>query len=151
MNNNLEELIGSLYDLIQDAKSVPLSADKCILERDKVLDMLDEIIAQLNEQPNKEWIDELRTLFNMSDLVKFAKYKPLINENDMNLIAAIDFVNMTKVEEVAPATPVTEEIVVKEGRSKQERTLVLCGIIVLGLCGIAALYVALSRIIHLFF
>ena len=111
----------------------------------------DEIITQLNEQPNKEWIDELRTLFNMSDLVKFAKYKPLINENDMNLIAAIDFVNMTKVEEVAPATPVTEEIVVKEGRSKQERTLVLCGIIVLGLCGIAALYVALSRIIHLFF
>ena len=26
---------------------MPLSADKCILERDKVLDMLDEIIAQL--------------------------------------------------------------------------------------------------------
>ena len=87
----------------------------------------------------------------MSDLVKFAKYKPLINENDMNLITAIDFVNKTKVEEVAPAAPVTQEIVVKEGRSKQERTLLLGGIIVLGLCGVAALYVALSRIIHLFF
>ena len=36
-----------MYDTIQDAKSVPLSADKCILERDKILDMLDEIIAQL--------------------------------------------------------------------------------------------------------
>ena len=111
----------------------------------------DEIIAHLNEQPDKEWIDELRTLFNMSDLVKFAKYMPLINENDMNLITAIDFVNKTKVEEVAPAAPVTQEIVVKEGRSKQERTLLLGGIIVLGLCGVAALYVALSRIIHLFF
>jgi phosphoenolpyruvate carboxylase len=33
--------------MVQDARSVPLSSEKCILERDKVLDMLDEIIAQL--------------------------------------------------------------------------------------------------------
>ena len=44
---NLEDIIGTLYDLVQDARSVPLAADKCIVERDRVLDMLDEIIAQL--------------------------------------------------------------------------------------------------------
>ena len=44
---HIEDLITVLYDTIQDAKSVPLSADKCILERDRILDMLDEIIAQL--------------------------------------------------------------------------------------------------------
>ena len=44
---HIEDLITVLYDTIQDAKSVPLSSDKCILERDKILDMLDEIIAQL--------------------------------------------------------------------------------------------------------
>jgi myosin heavy subunit len=44
---NTEDIIGALYDLVQDARSMPLAADKCILERDKVLDMLDEIIAQL--------------------------------------------------------------------------------------------------------
>ncbi len=44
---HIEEIINSLYDLIQDAKNVPLSADKCMLERDKALDMLDEIIARL--------------------------------------------------------------------------------------------------------
>ena len=44
---HIEDLITVLYDTIQDAKSVPLSADKCILERDKILDMLDEISAQL--------------------------------------------------------------------------------------------------------
>ena len=44
---HIEDLITVLYDTIQDAKSVPLSADKCILERDKILDMLDEIIGQL--------------------------------------------------------------------------------------------------------
>ena len=46
-DRNTEDIIGALYDLVQDARSMPLSADKCILERDKVLDMLDEIIAQL--------------------------------------------------------------------------------------------------------
>lgn len=47
MSNNTEDVIGALYDLVQDARSMPLAADKCILERDKVLDMLDEIIALL--------------------------------------------------------------------------------------------------------
>ena len=46
-NTNVEDIIGALYDMVQDARTMPLSADKCILERDRVLDMLDEIIAQL--------------------------------------------------------------------------------------------------------
>ena len=44
---HIEDIISALYDMIQDARGLPLGADKCILERDKVLDMLDEIIAQL--------------------------------------------------------------------------------------------------------
>ena len=44
---HIEDIITALYDTIQDAKSVPLAADKCIVERDRLLDMLDEIIAQL--------------------------------------------------------------------------------------------------------
>ena len=44
---NIENIISALYDMIQDARALPLGADKCILERDKVLDMLDEVIAQL--------------------------------------------------------------------------------------------------------
>ncbi len=44
---HIEDIISALYELIQDARSLPLGNDKCILERDKVLDMLDEIIAQL--------------------------------------------------------------------------------------------------------
>ena len=47
MNSNIEELITALYDMIQDAKALPLGADKCILERDRALDMLDEISAQM--------------------------------------------------------------------------------------------------------
>ncbi len=44
---HIEDIITALYDLIQDARALPLGADKCIVEREKVLDMLDEIIAQL--------------------------------------------------------------------------------------------------------
>ena len=44
---HIEDIITTLYDTIQDAKSMPLASDKCIVERDKLLDMLDEIIAQL--------------------------------------------------------------------------------------------------------
>lgn len=44
---HIEDLITSLYDMVQDARALPLAADKCILERDKTLDLLDEIIAQL--------------------------------------------------------------------------------------------------------
>ena len=44
---NIEDIISALYDMVQDARGLPLGADKCILERDKVLDMLDEIIAQM--------------------------------------------------------------------------------------------------------
>ena len=46
-DQHLEDIITSLYDMIQDARSLPLGADKCIIEREKALDMLDEIIAQL--------------------------------------------------------------------------------------------------------
>ena len=46
-DRNIEDIIGALYDMIQDARSMPLAADKCIVERDRVLDMLDEVIAQL--------------------------------------------------------------------------------------------------------
>ena len=46
-DRNTEDIIGALYDMVQDARAVPLAADKCMLERDRVLDMLDEIIARL--------------------------------------------------------------------------------------------------------
>ena len=46
-DKHIEDIITALYDLIQDARGLPLGADKCIVERDKVLDMLDEISAQL--------------------------------------------------------------------------------------------------------
>lgn len=45
--NDVEKLIDMLYDLVNDAKNVPLSSEKCIINRDDALDLLDEIRSAL--------------------------------------------------------------------------------------------------------
>ena len=42
----VEELVNNLYEMVQDAGAVPFT-DKCMLERDRVLDMLDELRVSL--------------------------------------------------------------------------------------------------------
>lgn len=72
-----------------------------------------EIIDRLTESQDRQALDELRMLFQTADLVKFAKYSTLINENDMNLVNAIEFINKTKLEnmqeEVVEKPQLTEE------------------------------------------
>ena len=68
-NRTTEDIIGELYDLVQDARAMPLAMDKCILERDKVLDLLDEIIAQLPGE-----LKQARTIVeNRADLISQGK------------------------------------------------------------------------------
>ena len=43
----IEEVLSTLYEMIQEARGLPLGGDRCIVERDKVLDLLDEISNQL--------------------------------------------------------------------------------------------------------
>lgn len=53
MENTVQEIISNLYDLVRDAWSLPLGAERCVIERDKVLDMLDEISNQLPGELNQ--------------------------------------------------------------------------------------------------
>ena len=46
-NNDVQHLLDMLYEMIDGAKNAPLTSDKCILNRDEALDLLDEIRAQL--------------------------------------------------------------------------------------------------------
>ena len=109
-----------------------------------------EIIERLLQE-DKESVKDLRTLFETADLVKFAKHAPLMNENDMNLVNAVDFINQTKVEEDPNAKKEPTEIKVEEKRSKQGRIVLLASIAVTGLAAVVALYVAVRHIIDLFF
>ena len=47
MENEVTELLEVLYNTIADAWSVPLGKDKCMINRESVLSLLDEIKAQL--------------------------------------------------------------------------------------------------------
>lgn len=69
-----------------------------------------EIIEQLLKEDNPETLNELREIFTTADLVKFAKYSTLINENDANLVAAIEYINQTK-KEVDPNQKPEPEII----------------------------------------
>ena len=42
MENDVQHLIDLLYDMIDNAKGVPLGNDKCIIERNRALDYLDQ-------------------------------------------------------------------------------------------------------------
>lgn len=80
-----------------------------------------EIIDELMKKGDAASMDELNQLFQTADLVKFAKYSTLINENDANLVSAIDFINKTKVEVPIAKQQVKQELTKEEKRSKASR------------------------------
>ena len=46
MSSRIPELLEMLHAMITEAWGLPLGAEKCVIERDKALDLLDEIRAQ---------------------------------------------------------------------------------------------------------
>ena len=110
-----------------------------------------EIIERLTQEQDKASIDEMRLLFETADLVKFAKHAPLMNENDMNLLNAIEFINHTKIEPDPNAKQEPTEIRVEEKRSKQGRIALMCCIGLTGVVGLGAIYMVIRQIIALCF
>ena len=80
-----------------------------------------EIIERLMATQDQKALDELRQLFTTADLVKFAKYSTLINENDANLVNAIDFINQTKLENVPVEETVKPQLSEEDQRSQKTR------------------------------
>jgi len=80
-----------------------------------------EIIERLMASQDQKALDELRQLFTTADLVKFAKYSTLINENDANLVNAIDFINQTKLENVPVEETIKPQLSEEDQRSQKTR------------------------------
>ncbi len=110
-----------------------------------------EIIGHLLQVKDSQSINDLKLLFETADLVKFAKHAPLMNENDMNLVNAVDFINQTKVEEDPAAKKEPTEIRVEEKRSKRGRVVLAVCIAVSSIGAVTGLYFVIRRIIDLFF
>lgn len=109
-----------------------------------------EIIAHLQDNGDKTMIDELRRLFQTADLVKFAKYSTLINENDLNLVNAVNFIDETKAE----GQPTEERIVPKltedEARTRNNRITIkvlLAAIIIVAVAAAAYIVYHISELV----
>ncbi len=83
-----------------------------------------EIITRLHDCGDSAMLDELKHLFRVADLVKFAKYEALLGENDANLLSAVNFIDQTKTEEKATVERKAPELSEKEIKSKSQRKIV---------------------------
>ncbi|MDD2602565.1 MAG: hypothetical protein WCS15_03755 [Prevotella sp.] len=99
-----------------------------------------QIIDNLQQTGDRKMLDELTELFSTADLVKFAKYSTLINENDLNLVNAVNFIDSTKIEGQAKEEKIVPQLNESDKRTRQNRITIKAllwaiGIIVVGLLG----------------
>ena len=84
MATGVEELLDMLFEMIDEAKSMPLSSDKCILERDKALDLLDEIRAQFPmELAEAKKLIAARTEYIASAKREGEKARQMVSEDEL--------------------------------------------------------------------
>lgn len=107
-----------------------------------------EIIERLQAAGDQKMIDELKQLFRTADLVKFAKYETLINENDANLVNAINFIDQTKTDEKPVEEKVAPQLTDQDKKSQSQRKLiksllVVCGVAIVAII-IYVIYTAMS-------
>ena len=107
-----------------------------------------EIVEQLLKIKDKESLRELREILETADLVKFAKFNPPMNENDRNLLNAIDFVNETKIADNEVVQQPTEKRVVNQ-RSVREKRLLLLSVVLLSLATAAVLALLICELYYL--
>ena len=92
MSSRIPELLEMLHTMITEAWGLPLGAEKCVIERDKALDLLDEIRAQFPTEiaEAKRLIDARADFINNAkreaEIVRRAaeeKAKQLIDEQEI--------------------------------------------------------------------
>ncbi len=104
-----------------------------------------QIISHLMTVADQKSLDELRVLFETADLVKFAKYSTLINENDMNLVNAIEFINQTKLDNMPTEEVVRPQLTTEEVRTVKTRRILVGVVWLLATASVAILvYVVYS-------
>src|SRR5699024_6724054 len=69
MATSVEELLNMLFDMVDEARNAPLSSEKCVIERDKALDLIEDAKAQLPV----ELAEARKVLNNRNELLSSAK------------------------------------------------------------------------------
>ena len=98
-----------------------------------------EIISRLRQEEDQSKINELTMLFETADLVKFAKYSVGVNENDHNLISAIDFINTTKQENAPTEERIEPTVTEKDKQTIRNRKILKWTLVAVILANVALL------------
>ena len=69
MASGVEELLDMLFEMIDEAKNAPLSSDKCVIERDRALDLIDDVRSQFP----MELSEAKKLMANRNELIASAK------------------------------------------------------------------------------
>lgn len=109
MSNGVKELVDLLINMVDEAKQVPLSAGKCVIDRDRVLDLLDDI----NEMLPVELSEAKRILSTKEECLTSAQQeadqirtqaetyaKKLLEDNEMTNRAKTSAEEMVKAAEM---------------------------------------------------
>ncbi len=97
-----------------------------------------EIISRLRNTGDPVMISELRELFNTADLVKFAKHSTLLNENDLNLVNAVNFIDQTKTQDKETEERIVPKLSEDDKRIQESRKLIK---VLLALIAVMVLFV----------
>lgn len=112
MGNSVQELLEMLYEMIKEAWGLPLGAEKCVIERDKALDLMDEIKAQFpTELAEAKRLVDARAEFianakREAETIRKAaeeRAKQLVNEQEILRIAKAKSAEMLSSAEKASA------------------------------------------------
>ncbi len=110
----------------------------------------DEITEHLLAVCETEAYEEMRSLFQTADLVKFAKYRVSLDEDGQNLLKAVDFVRQTKMENPEAERPIIQEMPLSDRKQLNFKRF-LQFLLVLGVLSALSLAVWLSYEIYICF
>lgn len=102
-----------------------------------------EIIDSLCRTGNSEALTELRQMLITADLVKFAKHRPTLSEQDQSLLQALSYVQHTKLEPAEQPKPRVEYVSLSNKRQIAWRNVMRVAALVLFILALAlSAYVA---------
>ena len=96
-----------------------------------------QIVERLSGANDPKLLAELKEMFEAADLVKYAGLNTVIDENDRNLLIAIEYVNATKETESEQRKHIKPKEEPKVRRSRRQRMLLIGTNIAVALAGIA--------------
>ena len=87
-----------------------------------------EIIQRLRASGDANAIEELQSILDTADLVKFAKYGVSLAESDRSLLQAVDYVRSTQINDPEAEKAVEKIVVVSDKKQQAYKIALKCGL-----------------------